>query len=1142
MTAPVAVSSAIVISRVTQPGPVSGRLTGYDPDVEAVTFALASGGGPKHGTMTISANGSYTYNPLAGYLGTDSFTFAVTDAGGGTSTAVVQISVAQEGPASITGTEGGDVLIGGALDNTIYGDAEWYGDPSVRSGDDQIYGGDGDDSLSGGGGNDTLYGGNGNDDLRSNDVVGTALLFGDAGNDSLYIENGTASGGDGDDQLTSEVDGGSVILLGGAGNDSITLYSYYESSAQGPLGIAYGEAGDDEIYVDNGVAYGGDGNDQLTGREGSIFGDAGDDVLNQYGGDAHGGPDYEAYAYGGDGNDLLSGLGYESTGFLYGDAGNDVLNASDHGTAYGGIGNDTLTGYIAARLYGGDGDDTFYTGNEGASAHGGAGNDTMYIDGTYFGGTDYLFGDDGDDQIIFMAHTFIEDLNGGAGNDTIDMRLGGGGAHGDAGNDTLLGGYEAELFGGTGDDVLVTTSSGIAYGEADNDTLTGGAGNDMLFGGDGVDSLYGGAGNDTLDGGAGADRLEGGTGDDTYVLAVATGEVIVEAAGGGIDQINAGFTITLGAEVENLLLTGTSAIKGSGNALANRLTGNAGANVLTGHDGDDSLYGGAGNDSLDGSAGSDRLEGGAGDDTYTLATAGDVVVEAVGGGTDHVKAGFTYTLGAEVENLTLTGSAALGGTGNALANIITGNAAANSLAGGAGNDTLSGGAGNDMLDGGVGTDRLVGGTGDDAYMVDATTDVVVEAASGGTDHVSANVNVTLSTEVENLTLTGSGALSGTGNVLANRITGNLGANALTGDAGNDTLSGDAGNDSLYGGAGNDTLDGGTGTDRLEGGAGDDAYVLAATGDVVVEASGGGTDQVSAAFTYTLGTDVENLVLTGTSAIKGTGNALANRITGNAAANTLAGGDGNDTLLGGAGNDLLDGGSGADRLEGGTGDDVYVVALAGDVVVETAGGGTDQVSAYLTWTLSSEVETLLLLGTTAINGTGNGLANGVTGNAAANVLSGLDGNDTLLAGAGNDTLDGGAGTDRLEGGTGNDTLIGAAGIDQLTGGTGNDAFQFVSAAEGGDVISDFRNVTGDNDLFRIGAAGFGGGLSAGAALSASRFQVRADNLAQDADDRFIFRTTDKSLWFDNNGNVTGGLTMLADLDAAATMTSADILLV
>ncbi|TPQ48782.1 furin, partial [Prosthecomicrobium hirschii] len=194
---------------------------------------------------------------------------------------------------------------------------------------------------------------------------------------------------------------------------------------------------------------------------------------------------------------------------------------------------------------------------------------------------------------------------------------------------------------------------------------------------------------------------------------------------------------------------------------------------------------------------------------------------------------------------------------------------------------------------------MVGGAGDDSYVVDSTTDVVTEAAGQGTDTVQASVTFTLGTNVENLILTGTGAINGIGNTVANVITGNGGNNSLSGAAGDDTLSG---------GAGADTLDGGTGNDSMTGGLGNDVYVVDAIGDVVTEDAGTGTgiDTVNASVTYTLGDNVENLILTGTAAINGTGNGLDNVLTGNSGANQLDGQDGDDVLSGAAGNDTLTG--------------------------------------------------------------------------------------------------------------------------------------------------------------------------------------------------------------------------------------------
>ena len=267
---------------------------------------------------------------------------------------------------------------------------------------------------------------------------------------------------------------------------------------------------------------------------------------------------------------------------------------------------------------------------------------------------------------------------------------------------------------------------------------------------------------------------------------------------------------------------------------------------------------------------------------------------------------------------------AYGGSGN---DVITGNVAANALNGLAGNDTLNGlggndtlggGDGNDVLDGGTGADRMLGGTGsgNDTFYVDSAGDQVVEYTNQGTDTVLSSISHTLASNVENLTLSGTTGLTGTGNALANVITGNVAANALNGLAGNDTLNGLGGNDTLGGGDGNDILDGGSGADRMLGGTGtgNDTFYVDNLGDQVVEYTNQGSDAVFSSITYTLAANVENLTLTGTAALSGTGNTLANVITGNGGKNVLSGLAGADTLAGGANADVLIGGTGPDRFD------------------------------------------------------------------------------------------------------------------------------------------------------------------------------------------------------------------------------------
>ncbi|WP_162148557.1 calcium-binding protein, partial [Methylophilus sp. OH31] len=337
--------------------------------------------------------------------------------------------------------------------------------------------------------------------------------------------------------------------------------------------------------------------------------------------------------------------------------------------------------------------------------------------------------------------------------------------------------------------------------------------------------------------------------------------------------------------------------------------------------GNDTITGDSQNNTLDGGAGVDKLIGGAGDDTYivdlvrTGTTAAnfkvalqDTITEATNAGSDTVQLRLlsgtdfstmanatTLTLGANLENLNAldTGSTKLNLTGNALANTLTGNDA------------------NNILDGGAGVDTLIGGLGDDTYMLDLKVsagnivfdDSITELDGNneGIDTIKLRGTATLATaatltldndwaniEILDASATGSTKLNLTGNNLGNTLIGNAAANILTGGTGDDTLNGGAGIDTMIGGAGNDT------------------YIVDNIADIVTEDSNEGTDLVKASVSYTLGANIENLELTGTAAINGTGNGLDNVIKGN------------------AGNNVLDGGAGADRMEGGKGNDTYIV--------------------------------------------------------------------------------------------------------------------------------------------------------------------------------------------------------------------------
>ncbi|MEQ9692359.1 MAG: calcium-binding protein [Bauldia litoralis] len=236
----------------------------------------------------------------------------------------------------------------------------------------------------------------------------------------------------------------------------------------------------------------------------------------------------------------------------------------------------------------------------------------------------------------------------------------------------------------------------------------------------------------------------------------------------------------------------TSPINGDGNA--NVITSRKDGATVNGLGGSDTLLGQEQADILNGGTGADLMLGRGGDDTYFVDNAGDQVIEAAGQGTDTVASSVSFTLGANVEYLGLSGTANISGTGNGLANILVGNS---------GNNALFGGDGADGIDGMGGADDMRGGTGDDTYFVDNAGDGVTEFAGQGTDTVASSIAFTLGANVENLVLTGSAKINGTGNNLANTLVGNAGKNTLNGGGAADTISGGLGKDKLLGKGGKD---------------------------------------------------------------------------------------------------------------------------------------------------------------------------------------------------------------------------------------------------------------------------------------------------------------------------------------------------
>lgn len=693
------------------------------------------------------------------------------------------------------------------------------------------------------------------------------------------------------------------------------------------------------------------------------------------------------------GDAAIDGSGNASDNVITGNRGVNTLIGNDgNDTLKGADGDDTLRGNAGHdRLDGGSGKDSLY---------GGAGDDSYFVDnledlvsesatpGVDAGGNDTVFCavnwtlDSRFENLVLTGSALT-----GTGNDLNNSLTG------NSGNNVLDGGLGADtLSGGTGSDYYHVDNAGDRVREdaaGGNDTIVSlisfrlganienlelaGADDLKGIGNDANNFMVGNIGNNVLNGMAGADTMYGQAGNDTYYVDdigdLASEQGNLDPDDGGIDTVIATIDWTLIVNFENLTLAGTTGISGTGNALANLITGNSGRNGLVGGDG---------NDTLNGGSNLDTMTGGNGDDLYYVDAIGDSVIEVDAAGTDTVRAYISYTLSDHVENLILSGATDIDGNGNALANVITGNSGKNALIGGDGNDTLNGGQN---------LDTMTGGNGDDLYYVDNLGDSVVEADAGGIDTVRASVTYSLSDTIENLVLTGGNPVNGTGNDLANSLTGNSGNNILTGGGGNDSLNGSLGNDTLIGGAG------------------DDKYYVDSNHDRITETNDGGIDIVYVTANYSMDDYVENLTINTASGVTAYGNSLGNVMTGGAGSDALYGADGNDTLSGGLSNDTLDGGHGADLMTGGMGSDSYYIDNVGDRIREYADGGYDQVRSSVTTQLGAYVELLYLVGSAAIDGTGNALDNDIISNAGNNHLTGGLGADRFyfMGGFGADTL-------------------------------------------------------------------------------------------------------------------------------------------
>ena len=1012
-------------------------------------------------------------------------------------------------------------------------------------GEDNISSGEGNDWIVAGEGNDTILAGNGQDEI--NGGLGHDKIYGGEGNDRLFgyrnnnknIVNGSTQdddyivGGDGNDLIDGGI-GDDILIAGDSKTDqSVPFNEQLQGRNKNQGDWIIGNAGNDRIW-------GSGGKDMLNGGSGKdeIYGNDEDDIIL---GDAHFDwdrsqrdqitiaeailssgeyinntlpnhptlPGYYATDYAHEWG--INGLkevkykfgDYEKNSYLFNinvyseDFKFDPFliknlinakfervmndpNVSSSDVLHGGNGNDWIAGQLDSDyLYGGNGNDRLY-------------GDDIHEEGNTRPGDDFLYGEAGDDILI-----------GGAGKDFLD---------GGIGKDVLDGGIgEDRLIGGAGDD-----------------KLTGGEGIDFyIFNkGDGIDEIT--ESSDTSDViefiGVALNDLS--YGDDTLYYSLDKKDAIK-----GFDK-NVDFTIFIenkGFSREELLaeLSKNKSVRSDvdieldTNATQKNITLTGDANInATGNQKDNILLGNSGNNQLDGAAGNDVMKGGKGNDTYFVDSNADEVIELKNEGVDTVIASLDWTLSDNVESLTLVeGNDAYSATGNILDNVLVGNSSDN------------------FLDGREGADIMQGGLGDDTYHIDNTNDQVIEFENAGIDTVISTLdNYKLTFNIENLTLgyvdeykdedgyayadRGSfrGPIKATGNELSNIITGNNEDNIINGGKGDDILRGRYGSDTyiILDGEGNDIVQ----DDDVDDYDGyyyyDDYYDVNPyyrNVDTIIS-------DTSIDLSKHQGVEVAELI----------GNKAATLSGSNDKAETLIGNDGNNILIGSKNTyDLMQynivnddvtsqpsldrvtsneskpmsvsypkGWVNGDVLKGGLGNDTYIIKSASDTIKEYEDEGIDTVvlnTADLvidekwalrgSYTLSENIETLILSGNANFNGNGNALNNLLVGNSAHNRLDGMQGADTMKGGLGNDVyqIDDindsiielmGEGVDRIEstisidkisdnvenlnlmgtsslyanGNNLDNFILGNSGQNTINGGSGND---FINGNTGNDVL-------------------------------------------------------------------------------------------
>jgi Ca2+-binding RTX toxin-like protein len=1074
----------------------------------------------------------------------------------------------------IVGTKYDDYIDAGGGDDTVYGDA----------GNDIINGGDGVDKLYGGDGNDIIHGGEGPD-----------LIDGGAGNDILYGDApGTAMAG-----MNQVIGGdGNDIIYGGSGIDKLS-----------------GERGDDQIYAladTDPFTHGGDGNDYIDGGTGGdlLYGDNGDDLVI-------GGADQDVVT-GGNGDDILrpgpmssaggiapdeaiGGDGITDTGFDIIDLSDWALTPAVAGTrgaaGVNGVDADFSTqgnpaGTLASNNFPawfqiegliatanndsilGDANDNWIVGGSGDDLiEGGSGNDVIIgnhirldsLIGSY--GTTYNYATDGATDragtstqaavlgtnglldaagiSLFPKH-FTNMLSTAMFKDTIlgnDMALAGGsGTSGTVGDTAVFSGnsYEYSI-----QKITITTANegtltgykfaGILYG-GNHDTLAVGDGTDFLFG---ITNFKFANGTFTLP-----------------TLVQTTGSIDILNDTNHPLTVNSNNTITLWAQ--NTVTSSTNVSTSYVNGFATPTD----QGYLKTYLWQKSTDGGVSWTNITTGVGSVITSGA--DSFNQLVIAAPTVVTNYRVTTSFIDyLGVSHVI-ASPETVTV---------GTSATNVIAGGQAG-------------------------GIDIMIGMGSNDTYTVDNRNDQIIETASGGThDLVNASVSFTLSSYVDDLTLSNTqNGVALTGNALNINGTGNNDANIIIGNTGRNTLDGLGGNDTLTGGAGNDTFVISNGTDiitdlgqgvdvlTVQQGATVNANIFAAWTATNASSNTGGTANVYAngfsvnlaLATGTSGYSIINAAMNTSSGALGATSSSNVTLTGSSFNDTLTGGNGNDTLSGGAGVDTLNGGIGNDTLDGGVGNDFLTGGIGVDTFNVTSGvdlvtdlgylgsgitgteglivssGATANVILGGGWTalassVNSGIETI------SANGFNVNLANVVTGNGFTvnnlTALAGVSVTAVMLTGSGlNDVITGGSAGDGINGGAGNDIINGGAGNDSLTGGSGNDTFVFNTAlaSTGIDTITDFTSGADKLNLSKSIFTGLTVTPPAGGSVALNAADLLQgtgiNGLSASGGKHLLFDTGTGALFYDADG-LSGGAVQIATIGSSThAITNTDILVI